>query len=156
MNKTFATEVLVGLFVILGVLCFGFFAVNLGGFSFREEGYPLTAKFMSISGLKEGASVEIAGVKVGKVTKITLDGAQAKVELAISDPHIKLEDDAMASIRTRGLIGEKFVKITLGASNEYLSPGSEIVETEPVVEIEELIGKFIYGKDEPKAPKKSN
>jgi phospholipid/cholesterol/gamma-HCH transport system substrate-binding protein len=145
-NKNTLTEVLVGLFMVLGFTCFAIVAMRFGTQSiFTREGYTLTANFDSVSGLKKGSLIEIAGVKIGKVMDITIDGYQAKVKMNI-ETGIKVEDDAMASIRTKGIIGEKYVKFTSGASEDYLGDGDEISETESVLDIEEMIGKFIYGK----------
>jgi phospholipid/cholesterol/gamma-HCH transport system substrate-binding protein len=145
-NKKYLIEASVGLFMVLGFACFMFVAMRFGSQSiFSQEGYILTAKFQSISGLKKGSLVEIAGVKIGKVSNITLDGYRAKVEMNINDG-IKIDDEAMASIRTKGIIGEKYIKLTVGASDDFLGAGDEIEETESVLDIEEMIGKFIYGK----------
>lgn len=146
MIKFKAADALVGFFMLVGMACMWFLAVNLGGWSpFNQKFTLYSARFNNISGLKEGASIEIAGVKVGKVGDIKLDGAMARLELRV-DPSIRLEDDSIASVRTRGLIGEKFVKLIHGGSEKYLAPGAELDETESVVDIEELIGKFIYNK----------
>jgi phospholipid/cholesterol/gamma-HCH transport system substrate-binding protein len=136
----------VGLFLIAGVASLGYLGVRLGELGLAEKNtYELTAKFVSVSGLKQGASVELAGVRVGKVTRIELDPEdyQAEVSLAI-DAGIALQEDAIASIRTQGIIGDKFVKITPGGAEELLGAGMEIVETEPAISIEELISKYIF------------
>jgi phospholipid/cholesterol/gamma-HCH transport system substrate-binding protein len=145
-NKKYVVEVMVGLFMVLGFVCFMIVAMRFGSQSvFSNEGYTLYAKFDSISGLKKGSQVEIAGVKIGKVTDITLDGYRAKVKINLKEG-IEIDDEAMASIRTKGIIGEKYIKLTLGASDDILEAGDEITETESVLDIEEMIGKFIYGK----------
>jgi phospholipid/cholesterol/gamma-HCH transport system substrate-binding protein len=143
-NKKYVTEVLVGAFMILGFFCFLIVATRFDTQTviFAPKGYTLSAKFDSISGLKEGSLIEIAGVKVGRVSKISLENYRAKVEMLI-DEGIKIDDEAIASIRTKGIIGEKYIKITEGTSEEYLNSGDMIDDTEPVVDIEELIGKFI-------------
>ena len=139
-------EFLVGSFLLIGLLCFSYFAVILGGISFFGVGkYPLQASFTSVSGLKKGANVEISGVKIGKVEEITLKKSKANIIILI-DKNIKIEEDSSASIRTKGLIGEKYISISKGAEEEYLNPGDEITETDPSIDIEELIGKFIYSK----------
>lgn len=140
-------EIYTGLFIAFGMFCFGYVAINLGGISlFSESRYALKAKFTSVSGLKNGALVEIAGVEVGKVEKIVLEKAQAILHMKIKNS-VRIESDAIASIRTRGLIGEKFVKITPGSETDsLLKTNEEITETESVVDLEELIGKFIYDK----------
>ncbi|MBF0196560.1 MAG: outer membrane lipid asymmetry maintenance protein MlaD [Planctomycetes bacterium] len=138
------TEVFVGLFMVIGFICFSIVAVKFGSESiFMEEGYGLHASFDSISGLKKGSLVEIAGVPVGKVVGISLHEGRAKVDIRMNNG-IQVEDDCIASIRTKGIIGEKYIKLISGISEEYLTEGGEIIDTEPVLDIEELIGKFIY------------
>lgn len=140
-------ETAVGIFLILGLICLGYLSVRLGDVDlFGTKQYKITAHFANISGLKEGAIVEIAGVTVGKVSKIHLDDYEALVELAI-DPDVKLQEDSIASIRTQGIIGDKYVKIKVGGSEVYLSDGGEIVDTESALELEELVGKYIFEKD---------
>lgn len=141
-----ATEAIVGFFMIIGFLCFATVAVKFGSepyFSGKKK--VLIASFSSVAGLKKHAPVEVAGVPIGKIIKISLVEGRAQVELEI-ESDFGVEDDAIASVRTKGIIGEKYIKITSGASDIYLEPGEEIVDTESVVDIEELIGKFIYSK----------
>ena len=143
-------ELVVGLFMVVGFLCFVWLSVKLGNVSlFEEKMYSVQAQFGSISGLKEGADVEIAGVKVGKVTDIKLDGGEyeAIVDISINDNY-KLQDDSIASIRTAGVIGDKYVSITPGGSEDYIEPGGEIEETESAVSLEELISKYIFEQEE--------
>lgn len=147
--KRINLEVIVGLFVMVGVVCFGYLAVKLGGVNpMGASSYHIDARFQSISGLNEGAIVEIAGVTVGKVAKITLDRDQfeAIVQLAIADD-VKIQEDSIASIRSTGIIGDKYVSITPGGADEYLDTGGEIVETESSVSLEELISKYIFEKE---------
>jgi phospholipid/cholesterol/gamma-HCH transport system substrate-binding protein len=142
-------EFAVGLFMIIGFLCFVYVSIKLGDVDlFERETYPLHAKFGSISGLKEGADVEIAGVKVGKVTNIQLDGNEyeALVELSINGDY-RLQEDSIASIRTAGLIGDKFISLAPGGSEKYLKPGDQIRDTESSVSLEELISKYIFEKE---------
>jgi phospholipid/cholesterol/gamma-HCH transport system substrate-binding protein len=140
------TELFVGLFMVLGFVCFAVVAVRFGGQSlFGEKGYELSATFSSVSGLKEGAPVEMAGVPVGRVEAIELKNGRAVLKIWLK-ASLQLEDDAIASVRTKGLIGEKYLRLAPGASPDLLVDGDEIVETESVVDIEDLIGKFIYGK----------
>lgn len=144
--KRLNLEFAVGVFLLAGLLSFSYLAVRLGNVGlFEKDTYELNARFISISGLKPGASVEIAGVRVGKVSKIDLDveDYEARVFLAINGA-VPVQDDAIASIRTQGIIGDKFVKITPGGSDEYLEGGMEIVETEPAISLEELISKYIF------------
>ena len=141
------TELLAGFFLTIGLLSFFYFSVFLGGIELSiKDSYQVTAKFDSVSGLKEGASVEIAGVRVGKVTGITLEGAQALVSLQINK-EVPLEGDTIAAVRTKGLIGEKYIKLIPGGEPIYLENNEEILDTESTMDIEELIGKFIYDKE---------
>jgi len=144
--KKINLEMIVGLFLLAGFASFSWIAVKMGDIRFfMEESYPVTARFISISGLKEGAVVELAGVKVGKVSSISLDGSEyeAVVELDIND-EVKLQDDSIASIRTAGIIGDRYIKLTPGGSEDYLLPGGEIVETESSISLEELVSKYIF------------
>ena len=92
-----------------------------------------------------GSAVEIAGVEIGRVDKIDLVDYQARVSLWINSG-VKLQDDAIASIKTKGLIGEKYVRISPGASDKLVGPGGKIREVEAPVDLEELISKYIFGK----------
>ncbi|MEE8321196.1 MAG: outer membrane lipid asymmetry maintenance protein MlaD [Gammaproteobacteria bacterium] len=145
MQKT-KTELSVGLFMLLGLACIGYLAIKMGDIDlFHSDTYLLEARFTSVSGLKEGAFVEIAGVRIGNVKSITYEPASslASVILSVQDDVI-VADDSTASIRTAGIIGDKFIKISPGGSPDYLEPGMEIVETEPSINLEELISKYIF------------
>lgn len=140
------TEFYTGLFIIFGLFCFSYVALSLGGLRiFGDSRYILYADFQSTSGIKPGAVVEIAGVQVGNASDLQLKDNRARLVLRINKD-VKVPVDSIAAIRTRGLIGEKFVKITPGGDNELLKSGQEISETESVVDLEEMIGKFIYDK----------
>ena len=137
----------VGIFLIAGLLCLGYLSVKLGDINlFGTKLYPVKARFANVSGLKEGAVVEIAGVDVGKVSKINLDDYEAMIEMLI-EPDVKLQEDSIASIRTQGIIGDKYVKIKPGGSEEYIQPDGEIMETESAIELEELVSKYIFEKE---------
>ncbi len=145
--KKINIETGVGLLLILGFLCLAYLSVKLGDIDiFSTEQYTIKARFANISGLKKGSDVEIAGVSIGKVEKIHLDDYEALVELLIS-PEVKLQDDSIASIRTKGIIGDKYVKIMPGGSEEFIKPGDAITETESAIEIEELVSKYIFEKE---------
>ena len=147
--KKFNLEMIVGLFLLAGFASFSFIAIKMGDLSlFMEDSYPVSARFVSISGLKEGAVVELAGVKVGKVSGIELDGGdyEAVVHMDISKT-VRLSDDSIASIRTAGIIGDRFIKLTPGGSEDYLGPGDEIQETESAISLEELVSKYIFEKE---------
>lgn len=145
MNET-RTELMVGVFVLIGLVALAYLSVRLGKLEFfGSGGYRVTAEFDAVSGLKPGAAVEIAGVEVGRVETIGLDQYRARVGLRIADG-VVLQDDAFVSIKTKGLIGEKYVRITPGGSDKIVKDGGRLRETESPIELEELIAKFIHGK----------
>ncbi|HEU5191158.1 MAG TPA: outer membrane lipid asymmetry maintenance protein MlaD [Methylomirabilota bacterium] len=141
-----ALDVAVGVFLLIGILALGWLSVRLGRVDlFSSPGYVVFADFPSVGGLKAGSSVEIAGVEIGRVDRITLSDYQARVEMVIRGD-VKLQEDTIASIKTRGLIGEKFIKINPGGSEKLIKPNGKITEVEPPVDIEELISKYVFGK----------
>ncbi len=153
MNQT-RTEIIVGIFVTVGIICLGYLAIRLGKLEvFASTGYVVYADFNSVAGLKIGDPVEIAGVKVGKVESIGLAEDRARVGLRLEDS-VKLQEDVIASVRARGLIGDKFVTITPGASDRLLGPGDKIRETESPPDITDLIGKYVGGDLSSKSEKK--
>jgi phospholipid/cholesterol/gamma-HCH transport system substrate-binding protein len=111
---------------------------------FGATGYIVYADFSSVAGLKVGDPAEIAGVRIGKVESLGLVEDRARVTLRL-DPNVQLHDDVIASVRARGLIGDKFVLITPGASDNIIPPGGKIRETESPQDITDLIGKFVGG-----------
>jgi phospholipid/cholesterol/gamma-HCH transport system substrate-binding protein len=139
-------NVAVGIFVLLGILALGYLSIKLGRVSFLGGGgYVVSVDFPATGGLKSGSAVEIAGVEIGRVESISLVDYQARVMLRI-DGSVKLQDDSIASIKTKGLIGEKFVRVSPGASDKLIGPGGKIREVEAPVDLEELISKYIFGK----------
>jgi phospholipid/cholesterol/gamma-HCH transport system substrate-binding protein len=142
----FRVNVAVGMFVVLGLLALGYLSIKLGRVAlFSGGGYLVTADFPSVGGLRPGASVEIAGVEVGRVEGIGLADYQARVTLRFN-PDVQLQEDAIASIKTKGLIGEKFIRISPGASDKLVGPGGRLREVEAPVDLEELISKYVFGK----------
>ncbi|MEM7466666.1 MAG: outer membrane lipid asymmetry maintenance protein MlaD [Pseudomonadota bacterium] len=136
----------VGIFLILGTCALFYLTLTLGNNEvLSSDHYALEARFVSASGLRRGAYVEVGGVEVGKVGQIELDYEtyEAKVTLHL-DKSLQLQEDAIASIRTSGIIGDKFVKISPGGSDRLLKPGEEIIETESSINLEELISKYIF------------
>lgn len=145
--KKSSVEIAVGIFVLIGIICVGYLTIRLGKMELLGGNYyTLTARFQSVSGLKGGAQVEMAGVQIGQVDTVHLDPVQqvALVELKI-DKSVPLTDDAIASVKTSGLIGDKFVSITPGGSDEVLESGGTITETESALDLEELISKYVFG-----------
>ena len=144
--KRINIEVIVGIFFIAGIVSFAWLTVMLGGKSIlNTSNYELTASFTSSAGLKNGAPVEIAGVAVGKIVSIDFDPETYLSIVTVSlQPDVKVQEDAIASVRSTGLIGGKVLQISPGGSDEILEAGDEIVETEPSISIEELISKYIF------------
>lgn len=143
-KRGFMLEFLVGIFTIMGSLCFAYLAVNIAQIKFfRSGGKQIKAEFSNVSGLKSGAPVEIAGVQVGEVSKIALSGTSALLTLDIEDG-VELRDDDIASIRTKGIIGDRYVKIIPGNSDKLIGAGQSIGDTESAVDLEEIIGKLIH------------
>jgi phospholipid/cholesterol/gamma-HCH transport system substrate-binding protein len=139
-------ELLVGLFVLVGAVCLGYLSIKLGKLEIiGGRNYPLVAEFTTASGLKPGATVEIAGVEVGRVQTIILKEDRASVMLAINDG-IKLYTDTIASIKTRGIIGEKFMALSPGGGGDPLEPGATIRDTESGLDLEELVSQYVHGK----------
>ena len=138
-------EIIVGIFVLIGIVCLGYLAIRLGKLELLgNTGYIVYADFSSVAGLKVGDPAEIAGVRIGKVESLGLADDRARIALRV-DPQVKIQEDAIASVRARGLIGDKFVLITPGASDNIIPPKGRIRETESPQDITDLIGKFIGG-----------
>ncbi len=151
--KRFNIEFGVGLFMILGLAAFFYLAVKMGDINlFGDDKYKVMARFTSISGLKEGAYVEMAGVRIGRVSDIRFDPKTYESVIHLSVPNdVKLQEDTIASVRTAGIIGDKFIKLTPGGLEDFIEEGGEIVETESSLDIEELVSKYIFessGKDD--------
>ena len=140
---------LVGLFVLFGIGALVFMSITIGGASVSTSGnYTLVAKFENSSGLKEGAFVEMSGVRVGLIQSISYDPKAYESVVKISlDNAITVPDDSIASIRTSGIIGDRFVKISTGGSEVNMADGEEFIETESSISIEELISKYMFSQD---------
>jgi phospholipid/cholesterol/gamma-HCH transport system substrate-binding protein len=146
MKKT-SVETAVGVFVLIGLISVAYLTIKLGKMEwFGDDYYLLDARFGSVSGLKAGAQVDMAGVDIGKVDDIRLDNQRqvAIVRLKIKKD-VVLTDDVIASVKTSGLIGDKFIKLTPGGSDRILKSGDMIIETESALDIEELVSKYVFG-----------
>ncbi|MBF0318792.1 MAG: outer membrane lipid asymmetry maintenance protein MlaD [Nitrospirae bacterium] len=145
--KKLDIELLAGIFLIIGFAALAYLSMQLGNVRiFGEKGYTIHARFNKIGGLKRGAPVEIAGVEIGKVREIALEGDTYQAEVAMSiNTAIKLQKDTIASVKTKGLLGEKYVQLSPGASEPHLKEGDKLRETESAVDIEELISKYAFG-----------
>lgn len=143
--RKFDLELAVGIFMIVGMVCLAYLTIKLGQLEvFGDKGYEIQAVFSSSGGLKTGSSVVIAGVEVGRVKNVVLDDYEARVTMSIP-LEVKIQEDAIASIKTKGLIGEKYVEISPGGLDENLEPGGVIRDTQPPIDIEQLISKYIFG-----------
>lgn len=140
-------EISVGLFVLVGLLAMGWLSVKLARMEVvGGDNIPLHARFSSVSGLKPGAPVEIAGVQVGRVDQIVLDTSMFEANVLMKiHPDVPIQSDAIASVRTKGLIGERYITISPGSSDTLLTAEGTIVETEPAINFEELISQFVHG-----------
>ena len=146
MQKT-SVEMAVGVFVLLGLICVSYLTIKLGKMEwFGDNYYTLNARFNSVAGLKEGAPVDVAGVEIGQVADIHLDkqSLMAMVRMKVKDG-IELSDDSIASVKTAGLIGDKYIMLTPGGSSRMLKPGDTIIETESALDIESLVSKYVFG-----------
>jgi phospholipid/cholesterol/gamma-HCH transport system substrate-binding protein len=139
-------EFVVGVFVLVGLACLAYLSVKLGKLEVLGRGlYEVEADFSSASGLKAGATIEIAGVEVGRVKRIELKEDRAAVTLAVQED-VKLYSDTIASIKTRGIIGEKYLSLSPGGGGDALHPGGKIRDTESGLDLEELVSQYIHGK----------
>jgi phospholipid/cholesterol/gamma-HCH transport system substrate-binding protein len=148
--KKASVELMVGLFIIAGILALGYLSIKLGRMEIiGSKGYQVYADFPNIGGLKKGALVEIAGVEIGRVKSLSLHNYKARVVMDINQD-VKLQEDTIVSIKTKGLLGEKYVAVLPGAAEEYIQPNGRIRDALPPVDIEDLISKFAFGKVEEK------
>jgi phospholipid/cholesterol/gamma-HCH transport system substrate-binding protein len=144
--RKFDIELAVGVFLLVGIICLGYLSIRLGKMEvFGSRGYDIQAVFINSGGLKNGSDIVIAGVGVGRVKTITLENYQAQVVMNLPWD-VKVQEDAIALIRTKGLIGEKYIEITPGGSDKLIPPGGKIRDTQPAVDLEELISKYVFGK----------
>ena len=145
--QKYTMETTVGVFLVIGLLLIGYMTVKLGHVSILgDNAYSLSARFTSVTGLRAGSPVYMLGLDVGRVERLAMDqkDQKATVEIRIQKG-IKIYDDAIASIKTEGLIGDKYLSIDPGGGGAVLKPGGTITETLPAVDITELIGKYAFG-----------
>jgi phospholipid/cholesterol/gamma-HCH transport system substrate-binding protein len=141
-------EMAVGIFMLIGIACVGYLTIQLGKMQWLGDNfYALDARFKSAEGLKTGSQIDIAGVQVGQVGSIQFDPKRqmALVQLKIQK-NIVLTDDVIASVKTSGLIGDRYIKLTPGGSDVVLKPGDQITDTESAIDFEDLISKYVFGK----------
>src|SRR5215831_5600644 len=149
--KKLDVELLVGCILLLVVGVLVYVSVSLGNLDVTGSwGYPALADFSTAGGLEPGAVIELAGVEIGRVEAVDLADYHARVTLKIRRD-IALSKDAQAAIKSKGLIGERYVEIVPGKASEQLQPGEQLRNTESPVDIQELIAKFIFGNVEKQA-----
>ncbi len=143
MYATRTTQLIVGIFAILGIIALAILSLSLGKLTLLPKpGYTLYASFDNISGLKTGDQVQLAGVQVGKIVQIELKDQRARVAMRVDDG-VPIDKDAIASIKTSGIIGDKYVSIALGPSDRILKDGDTIRQTESAFVLEDAIGQLI-------------
>jgi len=145
--QKYSKESVVGVFVLIGLACIGYMTVKLGDLGlFQDSSYPLTARFTQVTGLRSGSVVNMLGLEVGRVGRMSMDQDKqlAVVELRIQEG-VRVYEDAIASIKTEGLIGDRYVSIDAGGSGAQLKPGDIITETEAPADIMDLVGKYAFG-----------
>lgn len=149
MTRSPVRDLLVGVFVLIGLVAIAYLSVRVGGLSYAGPGgLTLFARFEQTGGLKPRAPVVISGVKVGQVTSIVLDGDDYRAHVTMDlDPSLELPVDTSASIVTSGLLGDRYVSLEVGGEEQLLRPGDEIGFTESAVILERLIGKFVHSSD---------
>ncbi|MBI9077675.1 MAG: outer membrane lipid asymmetry maintenance protein MlaD [Desulfatibacillum sp.] len=140
-------ELMVGVFVLICLVCVAYLTVKVGQMDILGgDTYQVSARFQSVEGLKKGADVEIAGVGVGKVSSVIIDPEDLVAEVTMQvHKGIGLSEDTIASVRTAGLIGDKYIKLSPGGADEMIEDGGKIEETESAVDIMELISKYAFG-----------
>ena len=158
--KKYSIETTVGIFVLIALCFVGYMAIKPGRIAaLSEGGYPLYARFATASGLRVGSAVDIYGIEVGRVKSLKIDTDRQMVLVGLDvRKDIKIYDDASATVKTVGAIGDKYIRIDPGGSGEVLKPGAMITDTSVPTDIEDLIAKVAFGgvKKEPgKAPKQT-
>ena len=145
--KNNSIEMFVGLFMLIGFGAFVYLALQLGEVSFLTDSktYVIEAEFDNVSGVKKGASVQVAGVVVGEVSAVKLGEDDVAILSLKVDKAIELPTDSMASVKSQGIIGDKYIQLSPGGDEELFKPGEIIVDTESSLDIESLISKFAFG-----------
>lgn len=145
--QKYSKETIVGIFVLAGLVCIGYMTVKLGDVGlFGDDSYGLTARFSKVTGLRTGSIVNMLGLEIGRVGKLSIDQEkqQAVVEMRIQKG-VKIYDDAIASIKTEGIIGDRYVSIDAGGGGTLLKAGDAIVETEAPADLMDLVSKYAFG-----------
>ena len=135
------TEFIVGIFALLGIAALAVLSLRLGRIQLLPEpGYTIYANFDNISGLKKGDRIEIAGVQIGKVISIVLNRDRARIAMHLNKD-VKIDDQAIAAIKTSGLIGDKYITLAPGPGDHDLTDGGTLRQTESAFVLEDAIGQ---------------
>jgi phospholipid/cholesterol/gamma-HCH transport system substrate-binding protein len=145
--KKYSKETLVGIFVVIGLACIGYMTVKLGNVGFfGDSTYALFAKFHTVTGLREGNPVNMLGLEIGRVHKFSMDQENQVVQVEFKiNKGIEIFDDAIASVKTEGLIGDKYVAIDPGGGGDLLANGDTITDTNSPTDIMDLVSKYAFG-----------
>ncbi len=140
-RKGFGPEIKVGIFVLIGLIVLGYMSIRLGKIDLgREKGYHVSAVFDSVSGLVKDSPVEMAGIEIGRVKDVTLTNGKANVDMLIS-PRVKIKKDAEAMVRTKGVLGDKFIEIMQGKEEPVIPPHGTIAKTISAADLDQLLVK---------------
>ncbi|UCD77491.1 MAG: outer membrane lipid asymmetry maintenance protein MlaD [Desulfobacterales bacterium] len=145
--KKYSKETVVGIFVVIGLVCIGYMTVKLGNVGFLgDNSYTLNANFTAVTGLRVGNPVNMLGLEIGRVESFKMDQENqvVKVQFRINKG-IEIFDDAIASIKTEGLIGDKYVSIDPGGGGDLLADGDSITDTNSPTDIMDLVSKYAFG-----------
>jgi phospholipid/cholesterol/gamma-HCH transport system substrate-binding protein len=144
--KQSSMELSAGAFVLLGLAAIAWFAIQAGArLPIAGSTYMMNARFLNAGGLKPGSQVFLAGVPVGRVDKISLDPQFAAIVQMEIDKDVQLSSDTIASVKTSGLLGDKFIALSPGSASQNLAPGGTITDTESAVDLEGLISRLAFG-----------
>ena len=150
MGKQRTIEIAVGVFMAAGLVALFFLAMQVSNLStvVGSNGYQIKARFQNVGSLKVRAPVNLAGVRIGRVEAISLDqdSFEAVVTMRISQAYNHIPDDTFASILTSGLLGEQYVGLDPGGSDNYLKNGDAIIHTQSALILEHLVGQFLFSK----------
>ena len=145
--KKYTQETVVGIFVVIGLFAIGYMTVKLGNVGFLgEKAYSLYAKYNAVTGLRVGSYVNMMGLQIGRVESFKMDQEDQVVVVEFKiNKGVEIYDDAIASVKTEGLIGDKFVSIDAGGGGDLLEDGDSITETESPTELMDLVSKYAFG-----------
>jgi phospholipid/cholesterol/gamma-HCH transport system substrate-binding protein len=140
-------EMAVGSFMLIGFAAFVYLALQLGEVPFLSQSstYVLKAEFDNVAGIKKGASVQVAGVTVGEVSEVALSNTETALLSLRVENTLKVPIDSIASVKSQGIIGDKYIQLSLGGEKDKFKAGETIKETESSVDFESLISKFAFG-----------